>query len=620
MAAPSAANGAYYPTAWGWLGLAFGWVAVLALLVRRQLSLGGLEYAWISALVALGGWTALSSLWSSSVPQTMLETERTSLYVLGVAAVLLVVTRMRVPTLLGGVTAGIALVCAYALATRLFPERLGNVDDLALNRLARPIGYWNALGLLAVMGALLASGFAARARTSVGRAAAAAAPVLFLPTLYFTFGRGAVVALAAALLAMLAFDARRLQLVTTLLVIAPAPAIVVAVASRSHALTSNTPVLSDASRDGHRLVLIIVVAATVSAVAVTLLGRAERRVRVPRAARLMYMGALAFVVVVAAAATVVRYGAPWTIAGNVYDQFTRGGGTGTSGKGVNLNKRFFSLSGNGRVDFWKVAWHDAREHPWLGSGAGTYEEYWIAHRPITGKVRDAHSLYLETLAELGPLGLVILIVFLALPFAAAMRVRGHPWASAAVGAYVAYLVHAAADWDWELPAVTMAAFLCAAALLVSAREEDGLSYVTARARVAGTVAVVALGGFALVGLIGNSALSASANATNKENWRTAAAQANKATRWAPWSSEGWRMLGESQLQQAKFAEARVSFDKAISKSPRDWNLWLDLALASGGEAKRRAALEALRLNPRSPEIAQIAPSLGLGKGVSSAGA
>lgn len=620
VAAPAAANGAYFPTSWGWMGLGFGWVALLALLLRRQVSLGPLEYATVGTLVALGCWTALSALWSSSVTQTMLETERTTVYVLGAAAVVFLVTRARVPALLGGVTAGLALVCAYALATRLFPERLGNVDDLALNRLARPVGYWNALGLVAVMGVLLGSAFAARARTSAGRAAAAAAPVLFLPTLYFTFGRGAWVALAVGLVGMVAVDDRRLQLVTTLLVLAPAPAVVVLIASRSHALTSNTPIVSDASRDGHRLALIILLAAAVSAGAVTLLGQVARRVHVPRVAQLGYVAALTLVVVVAVGATVVRYGAPWTIAGNAYDQFTGVGGTGTSGKGADLNKRLFSLSGNGRVDFWKVAWRDARHHPWLGSGAGTYEEYWLAHRPITGKVRDAHSLYLETLAELGPFGLLVLFVLLVLPLAAAVRVRHRPYVAAAFGAYVAYLVHAAADWDWELPAVTMTALICAAALLVSARHQEGLSYLTARVRVVAAAVVAVVVAFALVGLIGNSALSASANATAKENWHTADAQARKATNWAPWSSEGWRLLGESELEQAKFAAARLNFQKAIAKSPKDWNLWLDLALASGGTAKRRAALEALRLNPRSPEIAQIAQSLGLRKGVSGAGA
>jgi branched-subunit amino acid ABC-type transport system permease component len=36
--------------------------------------------------------------------------------------------------------------------------------------------------------------------------------------------------------------------------------------------------------------------------------------------------------------------------------------------------------------------------------------------------------------------------------------------STAVGAYVAFLVHAGLDWDWEMPAVVVAALCCAAAV------------------------------------------------------------------------------------------------------------------------------------------------------------
>ncbi len=76
---------------------------------------------------------------------------------------------------------------------------------------------------------------------------------------------------------------------------------------------------------------------------------------------------------------------------------------------------------------------------------------------------DAHNLYLETLAELGPFGLVLLAAMLALPLVAALRVREHPFASAATGAYAAFLFHAALDWDWEMPAVTLAGLVCASA-------------------------------------------------------------------------------------------------------------------------------------------------------------
>ena len=50
----------------------------------------------------------------------------------------------------------------YGLLTRLFPDRLGVFDSIAVYRLAAPVGYWNTLGILASMGMVLTFGFAAR--------------------------------------------------------------------------------------------------------------------------------------------------------------------------------------------------------------------------------------------------------------------------------------------------------------------------------------------------------------------------------------------------------------------------------------------------------------------------
>ena len=50
----------------------------------------------------------------------------------------------------------------------------------------------------------------------------------------------------------------------------------------------------------------------------------------------------------------------------------------------------------------------ARDHPVGGTGAGTYAQYWMAARSDRGKVLDVHNLYLETMAELGLVGLCLL--------------------------------------------------------------------------------------------------------------------------------------------------------------------------------------------------------------------
>jgi len=122
-----------------------------------------------------------------------------------------------------------------------------------------------------------------------------------------------------------------------------------------------------------------------------------------------------------------------------------------------------------RPGYWHVALNEARSHAILGSGAGTFDDYWYAHRPDNVNVRDAHSLYLEMLAELGPAGLLLLVLVLLPPLAAAVAARSNPAAVAAAGGYVAFVVHAGLDWDWEMPATTLAALACAAGLFAAAR-------------------------------------------------------------------------------------------------------------------------------------------------------
>src|SRR5439155_26054988 len=126
----------------------------------------------------------------------------------------------------------------------------------------------------------------------------------------------------------------------------------------------------------------------------------------------------------------------------------------------NLNRRLFSLSGNYRKYNWHTAWQEVEAYPRLGSGAGTYDVYWFEHRRVPQTVHDAHNLYLETLAELGPVGLLLLVGVLAVPLIAVTRARASPLAGVAFGAYVAYTLHAAVDWDWEMPAITLVGLFC----------------------------------------------------------------------------------------------------------------------------------------------------------------
>jgi hypothetical protein len=601
-------DGGYWPTSWGWAALVLLVACAVALVARVEVRLGVLDAAAMLALLVLTAWGMISVTWSPSATQPLLQSQRMLVYVGGFFAALLLVRSRSYRVLLGGAWGAITLVCCYSLLTRLLPERLGSIDELAGYRLSQPLGYWNALGIFAAIGTLLALGFAARGRNAAVRALAAASTLVLVPTLYFTFSRGSWIALGAGLLVAVALEPRRLQLLSALLVVGPWPGLAVWRASGEEALTNQRTALAAASHAGHRYLLVVAGLAAAAAATTLLLAFAERVIDVPRALRLAYAGALVLVVVAGLAGVTARFGSPPTIARNVYHGFV---GQPQIIRSGNLNERLFDLSGGQRIPQWKVAWREYRTHPSLGSGLGTYERWWNQLRPGAGKVRNAHSLYLETLAELGPVGLALLLAALCLPLAAAVKARRRSLAAAATGAYVAFLVHAAVDWDWQMPAVTLAALFCGAALLVATRRTWPLA-LTRRPfwRLPALGLTLVLATFAFVGLRGNQAIAASQVAANEADWTRSAAEARTAQRWAPWSSRPWQLLGIAQLRQGKLASARTNFRTALEKDDSDWSIWLNLAWASRGAERRHAIAEAARLNPLDSRIPTVKPSTG----------
>ena len=599
-AALAAANGGYFPTSWGWSALALFFVAATALIVRTEARLGRLEMSFLGLVTVLVGWTLLSSVWSIDLSSSILEAQRGLVLVGAVVAVFALAPARPVRPLLAAVGAATTADCAYALATRLFPGRIGSYDALAVYRLNTPVGYWNGLGVFAAVGAVIALGFAARGTRTVTRGLAAASLLVLVPTLYFTFGRGAWLALFAGLVVLVALDSRRLQLVGIALCVLPWPALAVLLASRSQALTRQSSILPRAAHDGHRLALALVAFAVVAAGAAVWAQVVERNILFGRTVRLAFVAVLIAAVLAALGAGMARYGSPPTIARKAYDSFTS-----PPKSGANLNSRLFSLSSNGRTGLWHVAWLEVKAHPLLGGGAGSYQRYYVAHRNNTLQVQDAHNLYIETLAELGPPGLVLLLAVLALPLVAAVRMRRHALVPVAAAAYAVYLVHAIADWDWELAGVTLAAVLCGLACILAGREVREPAALSARTRVGLGAAVTVLGTVALLGLIGNTALGASDSAAQNGNWSSAERHARTAIRWQPWSAAGWQRLAEAQLGAGDRAGAQHSLKRATARDGNDWVTWLDVVAAARGQAQTDALVQASRLNPLSPEIAQV---------------
>ncbi len=567
------ANGGYFPSEWGWAALAFALLACFAVLVRERVALAPLEWAAVLALGGFAAWTLVSVAWSSSAAQPVLAFERTCVYVLALLAVLLVsTTRGSAAGLVGGVLAGTVVVCGYGLST--YP---GTV------RLSEPVGYSNGVGILAVIGLLVALGLAANAGGRHARILAFGAVPLLTASLYLTLSRGSWLALGVGVCVAVMVDARRLHLLAILALAVPAPALLVWLVAAGPA-------------GPHLRLAVVVCSAFALGIGWTLPGL-ERHVRVGARGRRAIVAMLVLAAAAALVGAVAAAGGPAEIAARAHRSFAQELPT----TGGNLDRRLLSVSSDGRTDYWRVARDEVDEHPLLGGGAGSFARYWVLLRPTGFAALNAHNLYLETLAELGPLGLALLLTAFAMPFVALRRARGRPGATAGAAAFAAFAVHAGVDWDFQLVAVSLAALFCAASVLVSARDRAPASLGPGR-RWLGACALGAAGVLAIVAQVGNSALAQSRAALDRDDPVQAARFARRAERWEPWSFEPRQVLGEARLADGHLAAARVSLRQALMFDPLNASLWLDLAAASSGSARSGALAEARRLDPKGGSL------------------
>jgi O-antigen ligase len=423
---------------------------------------------------------------------------------------------------------------------------------------------------------------------------AGAATCIIVPTMLFTFSRGAWVAAAVGFVAMISLDSRRVRLVATFGATAIPVAMLVGLGVTSAGLTDIDATVAHQAHDGRPYAIAVVVLAAAAAVLVELVhaallrldpgARAERRLAIAAAI-------VAVLVVVAALAA----------AGGPVRAVERGRSAlsvAYTGKQQNLRDRFVSLANNGRIAHWRVALRDARDHPLVGTGAGTYEETWYRLRSDDLSVRDAHSMYLEVLAELGPFGLFLLLLALAVPAVGLVRSRSGIHVPAAAGAFAAYVVHAGIDWDWEVVCLTSIAILLGTSGLLPLGARARVVVLSRTARVGFVAVAVAAAIFAFVSYAGNRELAASRRALAQGNPTAAASDARRATRLLWWSVEPWIALGDAQSSGQDVPGARVSYTRAADKDPGNWRVWVVLSDVTSGAAHRRALREVHALNPR----------------------
>jgi hypothetical protein len=383
------------------------------------------------------------------------------------------------------------------------------------------------------------------------------------------------------------------RLAWSALVVAPASVLCVAVASRYEALTTEDAARTQAVAEGHRFAAVVSALVLASAILAVASRWIERRVPAPRwTARALDAGLVAFAVL-AVALGLVLVGGPRDALAEIEQRFD----SPVAVEESNLNERLFSASGNGRAESVGVAWDAGRERPLLGYGAGSYEYLWYERRPLRFVVRDAHSLYAETFAELGAVGAALLGFALLVPLVAAVRGRRNRFVAASVAGYSAWLVHAAIDWHWEVVGVTLTALLAGGVAMLAAERGSArpLPEFARRPLLPLSVGLTAL---ALVSLVGNQALFAGREALARKEWKEAAEHARRAETLLPWSFEPHVVLGDAAAGRGDRQRALLEYREAVDADRLNWAAWLRRAQVARGAEQLASYARVHELNPR----------------------
>jgi O-Antigen ligase len=587
------ADGGYFPPAWGWAALVLGWTAVTALIVRGEVRASPASLWFLAALGTLLLWSLVSLRWSVDTTTGVQDVQRDLVYVMAALAAVALAGPATRRMLAMAVTAGLTVTALYGLVSWLLPDRLGLATDAhEPGRLYVPIGYWNGDGLVAAMALVLLGGCLTTRGSRVRGAVCAAALPAVSAALFLTLSRGAIAAVAVGLAVSVIAAARPLRSGAVLATQLPFCAAAIALAYRAGSLTGSGYTSASASA-GHRAGLELAAIMVAAGAWGWYLAAAAERWRVPevRPGRRL-------IVALAAAGVVVIAGLAVTgVAGSGYHAFV-GSGPGRSAG----SSRVLSASSNGRAPMWRSAWHDFRDQPLLGAGIGSFGRRWLAGRGDGSTAsRWAHSLYLETLAETGVVGLALLAAAMVIAFRNGIHARREPLVPATLGALAAYLVHAASDWDWQLTSITLAAVWLGWCLV--AGDTEAAVSLRPRPRLAAAIALGVVGTCAAAfGLAGATELAAADTAARAGHPGPAAAHARSAATLEPWSGLPWMVIGQARLSTGHTEAAVRAYETAVQRSPGRWDAWLDLAAAASGTRRTRALLQAERLNPHAWQI------------------
>jgi hypothetical protein len=582
-------------------GLVIWWVIAvgvgIGLLPRARLAAP--TRLLLGALLLYALWTALSLTWTESSERTFTELARALDY-LGVALLLgLVLERRTWRSAAAGLGAGALTVCLLALASRLVPSAFP-IDWAArtfrADRLDYPFGYWNAVGAWAAMSAGLALAWSAHESSRVTRALSLGLLPVACLVAYLTYSRAAVAAVALALVLVLAMSRNRGTALIHAAVAAAGTGLAI-LAVRGAPQIANATGTAGAGRVVGALLFAAALGAA-AAVLTALRGtddwRLPRRIGRP-------VGAVAAAVVILAAGI---YGPH--LASRAWHSFKN---TGVTNAGAHTTSRLTNLSGT-RYNLWSVALHGFTAHPSAGVGAGSYQFLWNRRQADTESVRNAHSLWLENMAELGIPGLVLVLVLSGSALGVAIVARRRSNRRVTAGAstallcvFAVYLLSASVDWMWQSTAVTVLA-LAGVAVVGSRMSGPRQTWRwPIRVAIAGLALVAAL--VQIPGLISTLEIGRSQAAQRSGHRAQALAWANDAVAMEPWAASAYEQRALVQESDGRLNPAAADERQAAADEPTNYVHWLLLSRIQTERGRYAVALAGYQRASRLGRLATV---------------
>lgn len=602
-----------------------GLAIAAALVSARERAWGAVTLLLFVALTAL---TAASIGWSVQPSDSWVEANRTVSYLaaFGGAMALARMVPGRWAAIVGAIAVVATIVSGYSLIAKAFPATFDAVDQVG--RLRLPFDYWNAVGLMAALGvpASLWAG-ARRGGGLISRALAVPAIGVLVVAIMMSLSRGALVIVVAGLIVWFALVSTKLRAALVLCLGVAGGAAASAWALSNHALSHDFVGLHDRTTAGHTLGVVLLAMIAVQTAVGFAAAVAMNRVVVPEMVRrrvglgLVVLAALIPVAGVGAVAASDR-GLTGSVS-HAWNELT----SPNSGGAADVPGRLLA-TGSTRGRYWNEGLNVADHALFKGVGAGGFA---TAHTRYAfanaggAFVTHAHSYPIETLADLGVIGLLVSVALLVAWLVSAARAVGvRRWVPddrlAERDGLITLLVVAiifgldsAIDWTWFIPGTAITALVCAGWLAGRGPlvRPVGRRPISATGGTIGAAAVIAAVTLVVAWLTFQPLRSANADAAaltaiTRGDEAAAFREARAAASENPVSVDPLFQLSALYRAAGNDAAAIDELRKAVDLQPQNPQTWLTegetlLALHRPGQALP-ALSRALQLNVGSPQI------------------